>query len=229
MTQERPSGRDTEPDDGSAASPVAPGPAGHAPEALASLKLAMRRARFDDAERLGAMADMRAARIGRLELLAEALQPLVAQIPEDVDLFDFGLMPGLNPRLFLDMIGFIEMGRDARTYRLIQDTRYGRKVIIESDSVPRMVEAATDYVARRLLERDKALAAEIGDTPVETARSKSKARPPKESTRDGRMARLGHAFGIAFAMLIDLLGAIAFFGILFAFGWFLWQRFHGLA
>lgn len=229
MTQERPSGRDTEPDDGSAASPVAPGPAGHAPEALASLKLAMRRARFDDAERLGAMADMRAARIGRLELLAEALQPLVAQIPEDVDLFDFGLMPGLNPRLFLDMIGFVEMGRDARTYRLIQDTRYGRKVIIESDSVPRMVEAATDYVARRLLERDKALAAEVGDTPVETARSKSKALRPKESTRDGRMARLGHALGIAFAMLIDLLGAIAFFGILFAFGWFLWQRFHGLA
>ena len=229
MTQERPSGKDTEPDDGSAASPVAPGPAGHAPEALASLKLAMRRARFDDAERLGAMAYMRAARIGRLELLAEALQPLVAQIPEDVDLFDFGLMPGLNPRLFLDMIGFVEMGRDARTYRLIQDTRYGRKVILESDSVPRLVEAATDYVARRLLERDKALAAEVGDTPVETARSKSKARPPKESTRDSRMARLGHAVGVAFAMLIDLLGAIAFFGILFAFGWFLWQRFHGLA
>ncbi|MDT9702403.1 hypothetical protein, partial [Streptomyces sp. P17] len=91
--------------------------------------------------------------------------------------FDFGLMPGLNPRLFLDMIGFIEMGRDARTYRLIQDTRYGRKVIIESDSVPRMVEAATDYVARRLLERDKALADEVGDTTVDTARSKSKARP----------------------------------------------------
>ncbi|VVB42987.1 hypothetical protein RHAL1_00489 [Beijerinckiaceae bacterium RH AL1] len=231
MTQERPSGRDTEPDDGSAASPVAPGPAGHAPEALASLKLAMRRARFDDAERLGAMADMRAARIGRLELLAEALQPLVLQIPEDVDLFDFGLMPGLNPRLFLDMIGFVEMGRDARTYRLIQDTRYGRKVIIESDSVPRMVEAATDYVARRLLERDKALAAEVGDTPVDAGQGKRerKALKPKESTRDGRMARLGHALGIAFAMLIDLLGAIAFFGILFAFGWFIWQRFHGLA
>ena len=229
MTQERPSEMDQpEPHDGSAESPVSD-PASHAPAALASLKQAMRRARFDDAERLGAMADMRAARVGRLELLAEALQPLVAQIPEDVELFDFGLMPGINPRLFIDMIGFVEMGRDARTYRLVQDTRHGRKVLAESDNVPRMVEAVTDYVARRLLERDKALAADVDESdPKVAAPDAAAAAKTKPETRRGRASFAG-ALGIAFAMLIDLLGAIAFFGILFAVGWFLWQRFHGLA
>ena len=160
MTQDRPPERARpEPDD----APADVAPAMHAAAALQSLKQAMRRARFDDAERLGAMSDMRAARVGRLELLAEALQPLMAQIPEDVDLFDVGLMPGANPRLFLDMIGFVEMARDARTYRLIQDTRHGRRLIAESDSIDRIVDAATDYVARRLLERDKALAADADE------------------------------------------------------------------
>ena len=226
MTQERPSETGPEPDDGPVVPPASE-PSGHAPAALASLKQAMRRARFDDAERLGAMADMRAARVGRLELLAEALQPLAAQIPEDVDLFDFGLMPGVNPRLFLDMIGFVEMGRDARTYRLIQDTRHGRTVIAESESVPRIVEAATDYVARRLLERDKALAADLDET---EAKPVTPAEPVAQMpAARGRWARLTGALGVAFAVLIDLLGAIAFFGILFAVGWFLWQRAHGLA
>ena len=226
MTQDRPfeSGQPT-PHDGAAVASVS-APAGHPPAAVASLKLAMRRARFDDAERLGAMADMRAARVGRLELLAEALQPLVAQIPEDVDLFDFGLMPGVNPRLFIDMIGFVEMGRDARTYRLIQDTRHGRTILAESESVPRLVEAATDYVARRLLERDKALAADLGEPDPKVPMA---AATPKRPDTRRRGARLANALGVGFAMLIDLLGAIAFFGILFAAGWFLWLRLHGQA
>ncbi len=226
MTQERPSETDqAQPPDRRDAPPASP-TQGHAPAALASLKQAMRRARFDDAERLGAMADMRAARVGRLELLAEALQPLVAQIPDDVDLFDFGLMPGVNPRLFLDMIGFVEMGRDARTYRLIQDTRHGRTVIAESENVSRMVEAATDYVARRLLERDKALAADFA-----AAEARPVAPKPEPGAAPARRGgkRVSKALGVAFAMLIDLLGATAFFGILFAVGWFLWMRLHGQA
>ena len=208
-----------------------PSQAGHPPAALQSLRQAMRRARFDDAERVGAMSDLRAARIGRLELLAEALQPLVAQIPEDVDLFDFGLMPGANPRLFLDMIGFVEMARDARTYRLIQDTRHGRRLIAETDSVDRMVEASTDYVARRLLERDKSLAADAAEAddrhvaPEPTpGRLPDAARDPVEPRRRSRLGRIG---GAAFAMLIDLLGAIAFFAIVFYAGWVAWTHLYG--
>ena len=229
MTQERPV--DQAPPE-PAATPAAEDAPSHRPAALRTLKQAMRRARFDDAERVGVISDLRAARIGRLELLEEALQPLSAQIPEDADAFDFGLMPGANPRLFLDMIGFVEMGRDARTYRLLQDTRYGRKLLAESDSLERMVDAATDYVARRLLERDKALAADPDPfdepSPARPRASQAATNPPAApgapAPRPGRIWRM---IGAAFAVLIDLLGAIAFFSILFWIGWLVWTRAYG--
>ena len=50
------------------------------------------------------------------------------------------------------------MGRDKRVYRFLQDTRYGRKVLAESGSIPEIVEAVTKYLAQRLIERERALA-----------------------------------------------------------------------
>ena len=50
------------------------------------------------------------------------------------------------------------MGRDKRQYRFVQDTRYGRAVLAETYEVPAMVQAVTRYVARRLVERERALA-----------------------------------------------------------------------
>ena len=73
-------------------------------------------------------------------------------------------MPGANPRLFIDMIGFVEIG--ARSQGLPASSRipaHGRIKLAESESVDAIVEAATHYVARRLLERDKALAADDPD------------------------------------------------------------------
>ena len=54
------------------------------------------------------------------------------------------------------------MGRDKRQYRFVQDTRYGRAVLAESYEVPAMVEAITRYVARRLVERERALSEDEG-------------------------------------------------------------------
>ena len=221
MTQEPPSGQDAAKDH----DPPRDGGTVHAPAAVQSLKLAMRRARSDEAERAGALADLRIGRISRLECLHEALRPLIAQVPADVDLFDIGLMPGANPRLFIDMIGFVEMGRDARKYRFIQDSRHGRVILAESVEIPTMVEAITDYVARRLLERDKALASDALDTPPAKASEPAK---PAVAVPDGRSQRGAMAFmGAAFAFLIDLLGSIAFFTILAGIGWVVWSRMHG--
>ena len=206
----------------------------HTPATVQSLKQAMRRARHDDAERVGVQTDQRIARLCRLELLQEALQPLLAQVPADVDLFDIGLMPGPNPRLFIDMIGFVEMGRDGRIYRLAQDTRHGRIQLAESAEIDAMVEAVTDYIARRLLERDKALASDTvlllprrgsAGAPrrgriVATDAPPSESKPPR---RRGQFLWLGPAF----AFLIDLLGSIAFFTLLAGIGWLVWNRLHG--
>src|SRR6185312_8581617 len=67
---------------------------------------------------------------------------------------------GERPRLFIDMIGFVEMAHDRRVYRFQQDTRHGRALIAQSDRVERMVEAIADYIARRLVERERALASD---------------------------------------------------------------------
>ena len=51
------------------------------------------------------------------------------------------------------------MGRDKRIYRFVQDTRFGRIVLAESHDVPVIVDAVTDYVARRMIEREHAMVA----------------------------------------------------------------------
>jgi hypothetical protein len=56
------------------------------------------------------------------------------------------------------VIAHVEMGRDKRQYRFVQDTRYGRAVLAESHEMAVIVAAVTRYVARRLIERERALA-----------------------------------------------------------------------
>jgi hypothetical protein len=59
------------------------------------------------------------------------------------------------------VVAHVEMGRDKRQYRFVQDTRYGRAVLAESYEVPALVEAVTRYVARRLVERERALTDDV--------------------------------------------------------------------
>ena len=129
-------------------------------DSIPSLREAVRRARLDDAERAAAMADLRTAEVVRLEILRDTLGPVFSQIPDDTELFDQGLVPGEQPRLYVDILAFVEMGRDKRTYRFLQDTRWGRRSLAETEDIQVIARAVTDYVARRLVEREKALAAD---------------------------------------------------------------------
>ena len=128
------------------------------PEPLNAITVAVREARIEAAERSGVVVDLRDADVARLELLNEALDPLFKDVPANVELFDRGLSRGDVPRLWIDVIAHVEMGRDKRQYRFVQDTRYGRTVLAESYDVLAMVQAVTRYVARRLVERERALA-----------------------------------------------------------------------
>src|SRR5919201_2073608 len=89
-----------------------------------TLREALRRARIEAADRTGVVVELRDAEVARLEILNEALDPLFAQVPERVDLFDRGISQGETPRLWIDVV--------------------------------------TDYVARRMIEREHAMVA----TPV---------------------------------------------------------------
>ncbi len=204
----------------------APAPRGREP---ISLKAALRRARLESAERGDAMDDVRGAETARLDILREQLEPVFAQLPEDCDLFDLGLIQGEKPRLFVDMIAYVEATRDRRGFRFLQDTRNGRVLLAESEQSNVIVQAVADYLARRLVEREKALAAAVYPTahtlraaalaPATAHAPQSHARPPR--ARPGFLRIVARLF----TFVIEVLGSAVFFGLLAAGGWWLWKTY----
>ena len=165
---------------------------------------AVRAARIDAAERTGVVVDLRDAELARLELLNDALDPLFKEIPPSIELFDRGVSRGDTPRLWVDAIAYVAMGRDKRIYRFIQDTRFGRTVLAESYEVPAIVEAVTNYVARRLVERERALADDASSNQVVARRA-------AELDRKKRRWRTFRTFLLGLIVGIGALMALAFY------------------
>ena len=94
---------------------------------------AIRDVRNATADREDVVVDMREAQRMRLELLAAELAPVFADVPADNEWFDFAISSGLQPRLWIDAVSHVSMGRDRRTYRFLRDTRLGRIVLAEFD------------------------------------------------------------------------------------------------
>lgn len=208
------------------------------PTKPSNLRTALRRARAQSAEQSEAITDLRQGEVARLELLEDAIRPILDQTPDDVELFDLGVTQGDRPRLFIDMIAFVDLAHDRRTFRFFQDTRHGRVLIAENESADRIVAAVTNYVARRLVEREQALAADW--------RSRSPASEAiRTRTRADRLTREanGHAepatptaprrrsvltlFGDAFGFVLMTLGSITLsvgLFLIFQAGWEAWGR-----
>jgi hypothetical protein len=129
-------------------------------QAAIALAMAMNQARMELADRESVKSEARTYGAARLEALRKKLAPLYAAIPRDVEMFDLGLVAQDRPRLFVDIIAFIEMNRNQTAYRLLQETRAGRVTLVETDDDKIMIDHVTQYVARRLVEREQALAAE---------------------------------------------------------------------
>ena len=164
------------------------------------LKEALRKARVESAERSGIVVDLHDAEVARLELLHEAVAPLFGEIPPEVDLFDLGISRGETPKLWIDAIAHVAMGRDKRVYRFVQDTRYGRKVLAESVHIPEIVQAVTKYLALRLVERERALA----DTGT------SLVADPRREARLERRKRRRHAVRVfLFGLFVGIAGLVA--------------------
>ncbi|PDQ22099.1 hypothetical protein CN311_05685 [Mesorhizobium sanjuanii] len=109
------------------------------------------------ADRDDVVVDMREAHRMRLDLLAAELAPVFADVPADMDNFDFAVSSGLQPRLWIDAVSHIAMGRDRRTYRFLRDTRIGRVVLAESTDMKPIADQVTRYVAERVVERQRML------------------------------------------------------------------------
>lgn len=171
-------------------------------EPAGRLKDAIRRTRIENAEKFDVLVELRDAELTRLQMLSDALDPVFAEIAPEIDLFDRGISRGDTPRLWIDSIAHVAMERDKRHYRFVQDTRYGRKMLAESEQIAVIVEAVTHYIAARIIEREQALAADLGALGERMRRSL-----PSELQRPGwRMAR-AFVFGLT-------MGAIGLFAAL---------------
>lgn len=166
---------------------------------------AVREVKNRAADRDDVVVELREASRSRLELLAAELAPVFADVPEDVDLFDFAISSGLQPRLWIDAVAHVDLARDRRTFRFVRDTRAGRVVLAESHAMPPVVDAVTTYVAERIVERERALdgtAAPVAVLPpTEAAPAEEWAAPAAPSRGNGFMSALGVlGFGVLFGL-----------------------------
>lgn len=113
------------------------------------------------ADRDDVVVDIREAQRTRLELLAEDLQPVFADIPDDDDRFDLAISMGMQPRLWIDSVAHVVMGRDRRTYRFLRATRSGHVVLAESPDMRIVARQVTRYVAERVIERRRLMEGDV--------------------------------------------------------------------
>jgi len=112
------------------------------------------------ADRDDVVVDIREAQFTRLELLADELKPVFAEVPHEDDWFDLVISSGTQPRLWIDAVAHVTMARDRRTYRFLRDTRLGRVVLAETADMKPVAEQVTRYIAERMIERDRVMAGE---------------------------------------------------------------------
>ena len=122
---------------------------------------AMREVRIAKADRNDVVVDLKDADRARLEILAEQLKPVIDEIPAEDDQFDFAISTGLQPRLWVDATSHVMLARDRRTYRFVRDTRHGRVVLCETADIKQVQERVTNYVAERIVDRQRMMEGEL--------------------------------------------------------------------
>ncbi|MBN9243502.1 MAG: hypothetical protein J0I98_11995 [Mesorhizobium sp.] len=175
------------------------------------------------ADRDDVVVDLREAHRMRLDLLAAELAPVFADVPADDDSFDFVVSAGLQPRLWIDAVTHVAMGRDRRTYRFLKDTRIGRVVLAESTEMKTVADHVTRYVAERVVERQRMM--EGGPEPALTGFARppvAEAEPPLRAARQG-----GAGFWPALFSTLGVIAAGALVGLAVAAVLF-WDRLTAL-
>jgi len=124
------------------------------------LSKSMERMKSRQADRDDVVVELKQSQRTRLELLARDLQPVFNDVPDDNGQFEFALTNGETPRLWIDMSAYVRMGADKREYELIKDTRMGRTILAASSDMVRMGQVVTDYVADKILERERLIEGE---------------------------------------------------------------------
>ncbi|KZL18016.1 hypothetical protein PsAD2_02750 [Pseudovibrio axinellae] len=129
-------------------------------EKVRSLRDAIRKVRIAEMERTDVVVGLQESERTRLELLSEELIDVFKEVPEDDDQFAFQIVPGTQLRLWIDMTSHVLMGRDQHSYRFVKETRLGRMVLLETADIDDMADCITEYIAERVIEKERALEAD---------------------------------------------------------------------
>jgi hypothetical protein len=159
---------------------------------------AIRDVRNAAADRDDVVVDLREAQRMRLELLAAELAPVFAEVPADNEWFDFAISSGLQPRLWIDAVSHVSMGRDRRTYRFLRDTRLGRVVLAESTDMKPVADQVTRYVAERIVEQQRMMEGDVEPAYAGETKAALPAIRIVEGTRSGRWAAFWSGLGLVF-------------------------------
>lgn len=181
-------------------------PAEAAPTPPRRLSDAIREVRDAAADRADVVVELREAQRTRLELLARELAPVFSDVPEDVDVFDFAISSGTQPRLWIDAVSHVTMGRDRRTYRFLRDTRLGRVVLAESPDIKPVADQVTRYVAERMVERQRLIEGDVEPVLMPPARG-AEAREAAKAPAGRGSRRLLSA--LAYVLLGAVIGTLA--------------------
>ncbi len=158
------------------------------------------------ADRSDANAGLRNMRIARLELLADELKPVFADVPTEDPQFDFVLSAGLQPRLWIDATAHVALDSDGRTYRFLRDSRIGRSVLAETANASDIKDAVTRHIAERMVERQRMM-----DGPASAVSDRNKSTGHTSTGRRRPLAMLGEYLS---GFVLIVFGAIAGMAIL---------------
>lgn len=157
------------------------------------------------ADRDDVVVDIREAQLTRLELLAEDLKPVFADVDDDDERFDFAISAGTQPRLWIDSVAHVTMGRDRRTYRFLLDTRLGRVVLAESSDMKQVADQVTRYIAERVIERRRMLEGEVTpfDPRLYASQDDGKEKKGSSVLRGLGIILLGGLVGVAVILMLS--------------------------
>jgi len=172
-----------------------------------SLRDAMTKVRTAETDRSDGAEELLEAERARLEMLAEELSDIFDEAAKD-DYFIFQLAPSRPPRLWIDITSHVALGRDRRTFRFLKDTRLGRAVIKETNDQGIMADTVTDYIAERIVERQRMLETEWVSEKLQSEKAPQRQKDKKKSRGIGR------------ALFIFLLGLAAGAAGLVGYAWF---------
>ncbi|WP_298812622.1 hypothetical protein [uncultured Roseibium sp.] len=173
---------------------------------MRSLRDAIRKVQLGEVERSDVVVELQETERARLDMLADELKDVFKEIPADDDQFSLQIISGSTPRLWIDATSHVVVGGDRRTYRFLKDTRLGRVVILETANIDDMADCLTEYIAERVLEREKALEGDWLNNRLRQVALDSKVVRVKES-RTPWLSVIG-AFGIGLAA--GVIGLVAF-------------------